>query len=79
MRIKNFKKIIVLLFSMIALSMFLTGIIQAEERQSFIQRFSIKVSGGLRYLAVGDFNKYLEDVTSIEAYIDMLTFLIIIF
>ncbi len=68
MRIKNFKKIIVLLFSIIALSMSLTGIIQAEERQNFIQRFSIKVSGGLSYLAVGDFNKFLEDVTSVEAY-----------
>jgi len=68
MKIKNFKKIIDSLFSMIALSMLLTGIIQAEEKQNFIQRFSIKVSGGLSYLAVGDFNKFLEDVTSIEAY-----------
>lgn len=60
MGIKNLKSPVITSILLISSLVFLIGIVQAKERLNFIQRFSIKISGGSDYLDIGDINTHLE-------------------
>lgn len=50
----------IILHLIIALTIFLSGIAQAEEKFNLNSRLSLKISGGLNHMNIGDINTFVE-------------------
>ena len=50
----------IILHLIIALTIFLSGIAQAEEKFNLNSRLSLKISGGLNHMKIGDINTFVE-------------------
>ncbi|MFQ6083187.1 MAG: outer membrane beta-barrel protein [Candidatus Aminicenantia bacterium] len=61
MKFKMFNKKVGTILVLLTVSLiFLTKISQAEEKLSFMERFSLKLTGGLAYVSVGDINRSID-------------------